>query len=73
MLFANAMTAYATPMVMVNNAPLMGIHIANIYIGDNRPRPNTGSAFSMIMLALIFIVLGLSNLVSRIFSKGGKN
>jgi putative spermidine/putrescine transport system permease protein len=73
MLFANAMTAYATPMVMISNAPLMGINIASIFIGDNRPRPNMGSAFSMIMLAFIFLVLGLSNLVSRICSKGGKN
>ncbi|MDR0584556.1 MAG: hypothetical protein LBG57_09455 [Treponema sp.] len=73
MLFANAITAYATPMVMVNNAPFIGIHIANIFIGDNRPRPNMGSAFSMVMLVFIFIALGLSNLVSRICSKGGKN
>jgi putative spermidine/putrescine transport system permease protein len=73
MLFANAMTAYATPMVMVNNAPLMGINIAVIFIGDNRPKPNMGSAFSMIMLAFIFFVLGLSNLINRICSKGGKN
>jgi putative spermidine/putrescine transport system permease protein len=73
MLFASAITAYATPAAMVSNAPIMGIHIANIFIGDNRPRPNMGSAFSMVMLAFIFIVLGLSNLVSRICSKGGKN
>jgi putative spermidine/putrescine transport system permease protein len=73
MLFANAMTAYATPMVMVANAPLMGINIASIFIGDNRPRPNMGSAFSMIMLAFIFLVLGLSNLVNRLCSKGSKN
>jgi putative spermidine/putrescine transport system permease protein len=72
MLFANAVTAYATPMVMISNAPLMGINIARIFIGDNRPRPNMGSAFSMIMLAFIFLVLGLSNLISRIFSKGGR-
>jgi putative spermidine/putrescine transport system permease protein len=73
MLFAGAITAYATPLVMVSNAPIMGIQIASIFIGDNRPKPNMGSAFSMIMLAFIFIVLGLSNLVSRICSKGGKN
>jgi putative spermidine/putrescine transport system permease protein len=73
MLFANAITAYATPMVMLSNAPLMGINIASIFIGDNRPKPNMGSAFSLIMLACIFLVLGLSNLAGRIFSKGSKH
>jgi putative spermidine/putrescine transport system permease protein len=72
MLFANAVTAYATPMVMMSNAPLMGINIARIFIGDNRPMPNMGSAFSMIMLIFIFLVLGLSNMVNSIFYKGGK-
>jgi putative spermidine/putrescine transport system permease protein len=73
MLFANAITAYATPMVMLSNAPLMGINIASIFVGDNRPRPNMGSAFSMIMLAFIFLVLGFSNLVRKLCSRGNVN
>ena len=71
MLFANALTAYTTPYLLINNSiALLPIKIADMFVGDVRQRPGLGSALSIIMLAMILGVLGLTNLVKRHFEKG---
>ncbi len=71
MLFANALTAYTTPYLLINNSiALLPIKIADMFVGDVRQRPGLGSALSIVMLAIILGVLGITNLVKRHFEKG---
>jgi putative spermidine/putrescine transport system permease protein len=72
MLFANALTAYATPfMLMTTNYPLLPIKITSMFIGEMAPRPETGSALSLVMIAIMLLVIGLCNLFKNVFYKGG--
>lgn len=71
MLFANAVSAYATPYMLIPGQALMALNIAGMFVGENRPRPALGSAFSIIMLLIILGMIGLSNLVKRIYTRGG--
>jgi putative spermidine/putrescine transport system permease protein len=72
MLFANALTAYATPfMLMATNYPLLPIKITSMYIGEMNPQPEMGSALSLVMIAIMLSVLGLCNLFKNVFYKGG--
>ena len=71
MLFANALTAYTTPYFLVNNSiALLPIKIADMFVGDVRQRPELGSALSLVMLGIIVLVLGITNLIKRKFEKG---
>lgn len=73
MLFANALTAYTTPYLLINNSiALLPIKIADMFVGDVRQRPGLGSALSIVMLALILMVLGITNLIKKYFEKGKK-
>lgn len=70
MLFANALTAYTTPYLLINNSiALLPVKIADMFVGDVRQRPGLGSALSIVMLAMIFIVLGITNRVKKQFEK----
>jgi putative spermidine/putrescine transport system permease protein len=72
MLFANALTAYATPfMLMATNYPLLPIKITSMYTGEMNPQPEIGSALSLVMIAIMLSVIGLCNLFRNIFYKGG--
>jgi putative spermidine/putrescine transport system permease protein len=72
MLFANALTAYATPfMLMATNYPLLPIKITSMYTGEMTPQPEMGSALSLVMIAIMLFVIGLCNLFKNIFHKGG--
>lgn len=71
MLFANALTAYTTPYLLVNDSiALLPIKIADMFVGDIKQRPGLGSALSIVLLALMLAVLGITNLVKRKFEKG---
>jgi putative spermidine/putrescine transport system permease protein len=71
MLFANALTAYATPfMLMATNYPLLPIKIASMYTGEITPQPEMGSALSLVMIAIMLSVIGLCNLFKTIFYRG---
>lgn len=73
MLFANALTAYTTPYLLINNSiALLPIKIADMFVGDVRQRPGLGSALSIVMLGMILAVLGVTNLIKRKFDKGKK-
>jgi putative spermidine/putrescine transport system permease protein len=72
MLFANALTAYATPfMLMSTNYPLLPIKITSMYTGEMAPQPEVGSALSLVMIAIMLLVIGLCNLFRNVFYKGG--
>ena len=71
MLFANALIAYTTPYLLVNNGvPLLPIKITDMFVGDVRQRPELGSALSIVMLLIMLLVLGCTNFVKKLFQKG---
>ena len=71
MLFANAVAAYATPYLLINNSiALLPIKIVDMFVGDIRQRPELGSALSLVLLGIVVFEICLSNLVKRHFEKG---
>ena len=71
MLFANAVAAYATPYLLINNSiALLPIKIVDMFVGDIRQRPELGSALSLVLLGIVVLEICLSNLVKRHFEKG---
>ena len=71
MLFANAIATYATPYLLVNNSiALLPVKIVDMFVGDVKQRPGLGSALSIVMLAIVLIEIGLTNLCKKHFEKG---
>lgn len=71
MLFANAIATYATPYLLVNNSiAFLPIKIVDMFVGDVRQRPEMGSALSIVLLAIVLVEIGLTNLCKRHFEKG---
>lgn len=72
MLFANALTAYATPlMLMSTNLPLLAVKTASMFTGEMQPQQEMGAALSIVMLLLMLAVTGLCNLIKGLLCKGG--
>lgn len=70
MLFANAIAAYATPYLLVNNSvALLPTKIVDMFVGDVRQRPGLGSALSLVLLAFVILEITLTNLCKRHFGK----
>lgn len=71
MLFANAIATYATPYLLVGNSiALLPVKIVDMFVGDVKQRPGLGSALSIVMLAIMLIEIGLTNLCKKHFEKG---
>lgn len=71
MLFSNAMAAYATPYLLINNSiSLLPIKIVDMFVGDVRQRPELGSALSLVLLGIVLVEIGITNLCRRHFEKG---
>lgn len=71
MLFANAIATYATPYLLVNNSiSLLPVKVVDMFVGDVKQRPGVGSALAMVLLAIVVIQIGLTNLCKRHFEKG---
>lgn len=71
MLFANALIAYTTPYLLVNNGvPLLPIKITDMFVGDVRQRPELGSALSIVLL-LSCCLCWHAQLVKKFFQKEG--
>ena len=71
-LFANALAAYATVYaIMMNNISLLPVQIAGCFVGDVKIRQGLGGALSVTMMLIMIIMIGLTNLVSKQFQKGG--
>ena len=74
MLFANALTAYATPFMMLStNYPLLPIKITSMFTGETVQQQEMGSALSIAMMLIMLLVIFLCNMVKKIFYKGGNS
>ena len=74
LLFANALTAYATPfMLMSTNYPLLPIKITSMFTGETTIQQELGSALSITMMAIMLLMIFLCNMVKKFFYKGGNN
>lgn len=72
-LFANALAAYATVYaLMMNNISLLPVQIAGSYVGEVRMRPGLGGALSVVMMALMVLMIAVTNRFSRVFQEGGR-
>ena len=72
-LFANALAAYATVYaLMMNNISLLPIQIAGSFVGEVKLKPGLGGALSVVMMALMVIMIFITNGISRQFQKGVK-
>ena len=69
-LFANALAAYATiyALMMDNIAP---VQIAGCFTGEVKIRAGLGGALSVVMMAIMVIMILITNGLSRRFQKGG--
>ena len=71
-LFANALAAYATIYaLMMDNIALLPVQIAGCFTGDVKIRAGLGGAVSVVMMAIMVIMILITNGLSRRFQKGG--
>lgn len=71
MLFSNAIATYATPYLLVNNSiSLLPVIIVDMFVGDVRQRPGLGSSLSIVLLVIVLVEIGLTNLCKKHFEKG---
>ena len=74
MLFANALTAYATPfMLMSTNYPMLPIKITSMFTGEMAQQQELGSALSITMMLIMLLVIFLCNMIKKHFYKGGNS
>ena len=71
-LFANALAAYATIYaLMMDNIVLLPVQIAGCFTGEVKIRAGLGGALSVVMMAIMVIMILITNGLSRRFQKGG--
>ena len=71
-LFANALAAYATIYaLMMDNIALLPVQIAGCFTGEVKIRAGLGGALSVVMMAIMAIMILITNGLSRRFQKGG--
>ena len=71
-LFANALAAYATIYaLMIDNIALLPVQIAGCFTGEVKIRAGLGGALSVVMMAIMVIMILITNGLSRRFQKGG--
>ena len=71
-LFANALAAYATIYaLMMDNIALLPVQIAGCFTGEVKIRAGLGGALSVVMMAIMVIMILITNVLSRRFQKGG--
>ena len=71
-LFANALAAYATIYaLMMDNIALLPVQIAGCFTGEAKIRAGLGGALSVVMMAIMVIMILITNGLSRRFQKGG--
>ena len=70
MLFSNAIATYATPYLLVNNSiSLYRLKIVDMFVGDVRQRPGMGSALSIILLGIVLLQIGITNMIKNILRR----
>ena len=71
-LFANALAAYATIYaLMMDNIALLPVQIAGCFTGEVKIRAGLGGALSVVMMAIMVIMILITNGLSKRFQKGG--
>ena len=71
-LFANALAAYATSYALMrDNIALLPVQIAGCFTGEVKIRAGLGGALSVVMMAIMVIMILITNGLSRRFQKGG--
>ena len=71
-LFANALAAYATIYaLMMDNIALLPVQIAGCFTGEVKIRAGLGGALSVVMMAIMVIMILITNGLSRRYQKGG--
>ena len=71
-LFANGLAAYATIYaLMMDNIALLPVQIAGCFTGEVKIRAGLGGALSVVMMAIMVIMILITNGLSRRFQKGG--
>lgn len=72
LLFANALTAYATFVLLVaDNMPILPVKITYMFTGETQGQYNVGSALCVWMILIMVIVITVCNLVKKYTYKGG--
>ena len=71
-LFANALAASATIYALtMDNIALLPVQIAGCFTGEVKIRAGLGGALSVVMMAIMVIMILITNGLSRRFQKGG--
>lgn len=72
-LFANALTAYATAYaLLMNNFALLPINISASFVGDIKTKPKLGAALSVVMMLIMCIVILINNFITKKTTKWEK-
>lgn len=72
-LFANALTAYATAYaLLMNNFSLLPINISASFVGDIKTKPKLGAALSVVMMLIMCIVILINNFITKKMTKWEK-
>ena len=72
-LFANALTAYATAYaLLMNNFSLLPINISASFVGDIKTKPKLGAALSVVMMLIMCIVILINNFITKKTTKWEK-
>lgn len=72
LLFANAITAYATVLLLVTTSiPLLPVKITTMFTGEMTPQREMGSALALWMIFIMLMVICVCNLLKRLLCKGG--
>ena len=72
LLFANAVTAYATVILLVTTSiPLLPVKITTMFTGEMTPQREMGAALAIWMIVLMLSVIFICNFLKKKLYKGG--
>ncbi len=72
LLFANAITAYATVLLVTTSIPLLPVKITTMFTGEMTPQKEMGSALAIWMIIIMLAVICICNLLKKLTYKGGE-
>ena len=73
LLFANAITAYATVILLVTTSiPLLPVKITTMFTGEMTPQREMGAALAIWMILLMLSVIFICNFLKKKLYKGGQ-
>jgi putative spermidine/putrescine transport system permease protein len=74
LLFANAITAYATVILLVTTSiPLLPVKITTMFTGEMTPQREMGAALAIWMVFLMLAVIFICNFLKKKLYKGGQS